>query len=100
MTPITFYTPPARLLGVLDLRARHGADVGALAVQLVQLEAAGTLLVGPPGRVVDAVPRVGADEDGLPNDVVRSLAVRAEAEGRGEFGAGGGAEESGLGTSC
>jgi len=91
VAPTALLALAARVARVGDLGARHGADVDALAVGLVQLEARLALLVGPHGRVVDAVARVGAHEDGLPDDVVAGLAVRAQAERVVDLAAGGGA---------
>ena len=87
---------PPRVPRVGDLGAGDGADVDALAVRLMQLETRHALLVRPHGRVLDAVARVRADEDGLPDDVVAGLAVRAQAERVVDFFAGRGAEEGGL----
>ncbi len=96
VTPTALLTPAVRVARVGDLGARDGADVDALAVGLVQLEARRALLVGPHRRRLDAVARVGAHEDGLPDDVVAGLAVRAQAQRRVNFVARGGAVEGWL----
>ena len=94
MRPSTLQTPPLRLARVGDGGAGHGADKRALAVGLVGLEAGRALAAPSYGRqVLDAVACVGADKHRLPDQVVAGLAVRAQAEGVGDFGAGGGAEE-------
>ena len=96
MAPTALLAAAARLARVGDLGARDGADVDALAVGLVQLEARRALLVGPHRRPLGAVARVGAHEDRLPDDVVAGLAVRAQAQRRVEFAACGGAVECWL----
>jgi hypothetical protein len=96
MTPATLLTPAPGLFRMRDLRARHGADVGAFAVGLVQLEARRARLVRPPRRLVYPVPRVGAHKHRLPDDVVRGVAVVAEAERSVDLGARGGAVKGWL----
>lgn len=88
----------ARVARVGDLGAGHGADVDALAVGLVQLEARLALLVGAHRRVLeDSVAGIGTYEDGLPDDVVAGLAVRAQAQRVVDLVAGRGAVECRLG---
>lgn len=100
MAAATLLAAAARLARVRDLGARDGADVDALAVGPVRLEARGALPVGLQRRVqlvVDAVARVGAHEHGLPDDIVRRLALLAHAQRRVERAARGRAEEGWLG---
>lgn len=94
MRPPTLQTPALGFARVGDGGAGDGADERALAVGLVGLEAGRALAPPSHGRqVLNAVARVGADKHRLPDQVVAGLAVRAQAEGVGDFGAGGGAVE-------
>lgn len=96
VTPAALLALPPGVSRVLDLGARDGADVDALADGLVRLEARRALLLGPQRRVLYPVARVGADVDGLPDDVVGGVAVLAEPERVLELGARVGAEEGAL----
>lgn len=91
---LALLTLAARLLGIQNLRARDRADVDALAERVVHLEARRALAV-PRRRARQPVPRVGTHVHGLPDEVVRGVALVAGPQGRGDGDAGGGAEEGG-----
>lgn len=77
MASLALLTLSSCLSRVRDLGAGYWADVYALAIWLVDLETRRTLLVEPPRQVLDPVARVGADVDGLPDDVVGRVAMLA-----------------------
>lgn len=81
MAPVAFLAPPARVLGVRDLRSCYRADVDALAVGAMDLEARRTLLVWPMGASrLYPVARVWTDIDALPDDVMGRLTMPTHAE--------------------
>ena len=83
MCAAAFCALPLGLARVVDLGACDGADVDALGVGAVGLEAARALLLVRTRRArrLQPVARVGTHVDALPDDVVDRLAMGADAEG-------------------